>query len=82
MLLLGPRQVGKSTLILNLGPDLTINLNDDKTYLDFTSNPNELRERLDAHGGIGSVPGLCYPSASESKKINGMANVRLSTNPR
>ena len=55
VLLLGPRQVGKSTLILNLGPDLTINLNDDKTYLDFTSNPNELRERLAAHSRIGSV---------------------------
>jgi predicted AAA+ superfamily ATPase len=55
VLLLGPRQVGKSTLILNLGPDLTINLNDDKTYLDFTSNPNELRERLAAHSGISSV---------------------------
>jgi predicted AAA+ superfamily ATPase len=55
VLLLGPRQVGKSTLVLNLGPDLTINLNDDKTYLDFKSNPNELRERLAAHGGIGSV---------------------------
>jgi uncharacterized protein len=37
VLLLGPRQVGKSTLILNLGPHLIINLNDDKTYLDFTS---------------------------------------------
>ena len=55
VLLLGPRQVGKSTLILDLGPDLTINLNDDKTYLDFKSNPNELRERLAAHSGIGSV---------------------------
>jgi predicted AAA+ superfamily ATPase len=55
VLLLGPRQVGKSTLILNLGPDLTINLNDDRTYLDFTSNPNELRERLDAHRGVRSV---------------------------
>ncbi len=55
VLLLGPRQVGKSTLMLNLGPDLIINLNDDRTYLDFTSNPNELRERLAAHSGIDSV---------------------------
>jgi len=45
-LLLGPRQVGKSTLIQDLGPDLTINLSDDKTFLDFKSNPNELNERL------------------------------------
>jgi predicted AAA+ superfamily ATPase len=55
VLLWGPRQVGKSTLILDLGPDLAINLNDDKTYLDFTSNPNELKERLAAHSGIESV---------------------------
>ena len=55
VLLLGPRQVGKSTLILDLGPDLIINLHDDKTYLDFTSNPNELKERLAAHSGIESV---------------------------
>jgi predicted AAA+ superfamily ATPase len=55
VLLLGPRQVGKSTLIQDLGPDLTINLNDDKTYLDFNSNPDELRERLAARSGIGSV---------------------------
>jgi len=55
ILLLGPRQVGKSTLILGLGPDLAINLNDDKTYLDFTSNPNELKQRLAANSGIRAV---------------------------
>jgi predicted AAA+ superfamily ATPase len=55
VLLLGPRQVGKSTLMLDLRPDLTVNLNDDKTYLDFKSNPNELRERLAAHSGVRSV---------------------------
>lgn len=46
VLVLGPRQVGKSTLIEALGPDLSLNLNDDSTYLDFKSNPNELKERL------------------------------------
>jgi hypothetical protein len=35
-------------------PDLAIDLNDPKTYLDFTSNPNELRERLAAQDGIRS----------------------------
>lgn len=48
ILLLGPRQVGKSTLIRELAPDLEINLFDDKTFLDFKSNPNELRELLSA----------------------------------
>jgi predicted AAA+ superfamily ATPase len=55
VLLLGPRQVGKSTLILGLRPDLAIDLNDAKTYLDFTSNPSELTERLAAQDGIRSV---------------------------
>ncbi len=48
VLLLGPRQVGKSSLILSLNPDLVINLHDDRVYLDFKSNPNELRERIQA----------------------------------
>lgn len=46
VLVLGPRQVGKSTLIESLEPDITLNLNDEKTFLDIKSNPNELKERL------------------------------------
>jgi uncharacterized protein len=55
VLILGPRQVGKSTLILGLKPDLTINLADDSTFLDFKSNPNELRERLGSRVNVRSV---------------------------
>jgi uncharacterized protein len=47
ILLLGPRQVGKSTLIQALKPDLTINLADQAEYFRFTSNPSELRERIE-----------------------------------
>ncbi len=47
ILLLGPRQTGKSTLIQSLGPSLTINFADEKTYLDFARNPSEIRERLE-----------------------------------
>ena len=46
ILLLGPRQVGKSTLIDDLKPELSINLNDEKTFLEFSSNPDELNQRL------------------------------------
>ncbi len=46
VLLLGPRQTGKSTLIQSLRPDLTINLAHEPTYLAFASNPGELEERL------------------------------------
>lgn len=46
ILLLGPRQTGKSTLMANLKPDLIINLARESTYLEFASNPSELEERL------------------------------------
>ena len=46
ILLLGPRQVGKSTLIRSFHPDLIINLADEKEYLDFSSNPALLRSML------------------------------------
>lgn len=45
-ILLGPRQVGKSTLIKSLKPDLEINLADQVEYREFLANPNELRERI------------------------------------
>jgi nicotinamide riboside kinase len=43
--LLGPRQTGKSTLVADLAPDLTINLFHEPTYLEFARNPRELEER-------------------------------------
>jgi len=46
ILLLGPRQTGKSTLIKTLYPDLVINLADESEFLLFTRNPDELRQRL------------------------------------
>lgn len=48
ILLLGPRQTGKSTLIKTLKPQLTINLANEQTYIEFARNPNELLERLSA----------------------------------
>lgn len=47
ILLLGPRQTGKSTLIKTLGIDLAINLANEQTYLDFARNPSELKERIE-----------------------------------
>lgn len=46
LLLLGPRQTGKSTLIASFAPDLTLNLAHEAVYLDFARNPMELEERL------------------------------------
>ncbi len=46
VLLLGPRQTGKSTLIATLDPSLTVNLAHEPTYLDFARNPREMEERI------------------------------------
>src|SRR3989344_468657 len=46
VLLLGPRQTGKSTLIETLKPDLTINLAHEPTFIEFAKNPNELEQRI------------------------------------
>lgn len=54
ILLIGPRQTGKSTLIRSLKPDLEINLMNEVTYLSFSRNPGELEERL-ADGRPGRV---------------------------
>src|SRR5262245_29180950 len=50
ILLLGPRQTGKSTLMASLSPDLSINLVRENTYLEFARNPSELEERLGVLG--------------------------------
>lgn len=47
ILLLGPRQVGKSTLIKSLKPDLTINFANEDVLLDFAGEPSALRNELD-----------------------------------
>ena len=47
ILLLGPRQVGKSTLIETLKPDLSINLSDEMEFLRFSSQPSELRKIIE-----------------------------------
>ncbi len=46
VLLLGPRQTGKSTLIGSLAPDVAINLFHEPTFLEFARNSHELGERL------------------------------------
>lgn len=48
ILLLGPRQVGKSTLIKSLKPDLEINLASEEEYFLFQSHMDELERRIQA----------------------------------
>jgi predicted AAA+ superfamily ATPase len=55
VLLLGPRQVGKSTLMRQLAPDLEINLAHEPTFFEFAQNARELEQRL-----AGSRPRLVF----------------------
>ena len=48
VLLLGPRQVGKSTLLAALEPDLSLNLASPGTFRDFVSHPERLEHELRA----------------------------------
>ena len=48
ILLLGPRQVGKSTLLSSLGPDLRLNLAHPATFRDYVTQPERLARELAA----------------------------------
>jgi predicted AAA+ superfamily ATPase len=52
VLLLGPRQTGKSTLCRELKPQMTINLMNESTYLEFARNPRRLQELIAANKPI------------------------------
>ena len=47
-LVLGPRQVGKSTLLATLEPDLVVNLADPGAFRDYVAHPERLRRELAA----------------------------------
>jgi len=49
VLLLGPRQTGKSTLIETLNPSLTINLADEQTFVEYLRDPGLLRAAIGSH---------------------------------
>jgi predicted AAA+ superfamily ATPase len=49
ILLLGPRQTGKSTLIRTLNPDLEIDLANQQTYLDYLKDPGLLKKEIAQH---------------------------------
>ncbi|MFA5139437.1 MAG: AAA family ATPase [Elusimicrobiota bacterium] len=55
ILLLGPRQTGKSTLVSSLRPDIVVDLAHEATFLEFLRNPLELDQRLEARKGTATV---------------------------
>ena len=64
VLLLGPRQVGKSTLLRQLKPDLVINLAREKEFLDHSVRP-ELLEELIQHKAPSTGTGTSSSSRAE-----------------
>jgi predicted AAA+ superfamily ATPase len=48
ILVLGPRQVGKSTLLSSLDPDMEVNLADPATFRDYVTRPERLADELRA----------------------------------
>src|SRR5207249_4448435 len=55
ILLIGPRQVGKSTLCRRLDPRITVNLADESSYLAYAKDPARLKRELAAQSGAGLV---------------------------
>lgn len=51
-MLLGPRQTGKSTLIQQLNPSLTINLADEATFVEYLRDPALIRSVIGNHKSI------------------------------
>lgn len=51
VLLLGPRQVGKSTLVRSLKPDVEIQLADEENYQAYLKDPGRLKRIVAAHDG-------------------------------
>jgi predicted AAA+ superfamily ATPase len=55
VLLLGPRQVGKSTACRALAPDRFVDLADDAEFLSYSKDPTRLRRELAAGPARGLV---------------------------
>ncbi|NDG85931.1 MAG: hypothetical protein EBX52_12960, partial [Proteobacteria bacterium] len=47
ILLLGPRQVGKSTLVDSCKPDLHINLADESEFFNYSTQPGAFRSLIE-----------------------------------
>jgi uncharacterized protein len=71
ILLLGPRQTGKSTLVAQLAPVLTINLFHEPTYLDFARDPRELEQRL---GALSATTGRHSIFVDEIQRLPSLLN--------
>ena len=70
VLVLGPRQVGKSTLLASLAPDLTLNLASPRVFRDFVSYPERLENELRA-----APPGMRTVFLDEVQRVPALLDV-------
>jgi len=68
ILLLGPRQVGKSTLCRTLGADLYVDLADESEFLSFAKDPSRLKREVQA------LPGKSLIVIDEIQRIPALLN--------
>jgi len=69
VLLLGPRQVGKSTLCRSLSPLRTVNLADEAQFLSYSKDPSRLRRELEA------IPKAGLVVVDEVQRVPALLNV-------
>jgi len=70
VLLLGPRQVGKSTLLTSLGPDLSVNLASPAAFREYSTHPERLEQEL--HG---AAPGVRTVFIDEVQRVPALLDV-------
>jgi len=70
LLLLGPRQVGKSTLLRSLSPDIVINLAEPAAFRDYIARPERLGAELRA-----AAPGVKTIFLDEVQRVPALLDV-------
>ena len=75
-LVLGPRQVGKSTLLAALAPDLVVNLADPGAFRDYVAQPERLSRELVA---APKEPGWHVPAPTASQSERPPSGGRMSS---
>lgn len=80
LLLLGPRQVGKSTLLKSLSPDLSLNFADPRTYREYVVRPEKLSDELNAAGG--GIKSILLDEVQKVPVLLDVVQVILDNHPR
>lgn len=81
VLLLGPRQVGKSTLVGTLKPDIAINLADEEDFFRLAADPGHLRARLAARSSQARTS-VCIDEVQRLPRLLNTVQALIDENPK